>query len=74
MVSCHQICNIHIHAAIALLGYSTDMNEARSLVFGNSTVDIYSNSWGPPDSGGLVDGPGELARLALKSGANNVRV
>ena len=35
-------------------------------------MDIYSNSWGPPDNGVLIDGPGYLTRMALQSGANGV--
>ena len=57
---------------IALLGRGTDLNEARSLTYANSIVDIYSNSWGPRDDGVTIDGPGNLTRLALQSGANEV--
>ena len=35
-------------------------------------MDIYSNSWGPRDDGVTIDGPGNLTRLALQSGANEV--
>ena len=48
------------------------MNEARGLTYKNSIIDIYSNSWGPPDSGFHVSGPGELANMALQSGAREV--
>ena len=61
-----------ICTGIALVGAGTDMNEARSLLFENDIVDIYSNSWGPSDSGSTVEGPGELTRLALQSGVNQV--
>ena len=63
-----------ILTGVALLGANSDMNEASSLTFENDIVDIYSNSWGPFDSGAIVEGPGELTRLALQSGANNVRI
>ena len=59
---------------MALLGANSDMNEASSLTFENDIVDIYSNSWGPFDSGAIVQGPGELTRLALQSGADNVKI
>ena len=59
---------------IALLGRGTDINEARSLTYANSIVDIYSNSWGPRDDGVTIDGPGYFTRSALQSGANEVCV
>ena len=59
---------------IALLGIDTDLAEARSLTYANSIVDIYSNSWGPTDNGVLIDGPGNLTRMALQSGVNGVCV
>ena len=57
---------------IALIGANTDLNEARSLSFKNDIIDIYSNSWGPPDSGFHVEGPGELTKMALQSGVTEV--
>ena len=63
-----------IQLGVALLGANSDMNEASSLTFENDIVDIYSNSWGPSDSGAIVQGPGELTRLALQSGADNVKI
>ena len=63
-----------IQLGVALLGANSDMNEASSLTFENDIVDIYSNSWGPFDSGDIVGGPGELTRLALQSGTDNVRI
>ena len=59
---------------MALLGANSDMNEASSLSYEKDIADIYSNSWGPFDDGARVEGPGELTRLALQSGANNVRI
>ena len=50
------------------------MNEARSLTYVNSIVDIYSNSWGPRDDGVTIAGPGNLTRSALQSGVNKVCV
>ena len=55
-----------------MVGANSDMNEARSLVYENNIIDIYSSSWGPSDNGRTIDGPGELTRLALQSGVNHV--
>jgi hypothetical protein len=55
--------------SIALLGSMTDMNEARSLSYKRNIADIYSNSWGPFDSGDNVEGPGHLTSLAFERGA-----
>ena len=57
---------------MALLTAETDMNEASSLTFRNDIVDIYSNSWGPPDDGDIVKGPGELTKIALINGVTEV--
>ena len=62
----------NIFAGIALLGANTDMNEERSLTFENDITDIYSNSWGPPDDGNVVAGPGQLAKMALEIGVREV--
>ena len=59
---------------IALLGIGTDLNEARSLRYADSIVDIYSNSWGPRDDDVTIDGPGFFTRFALRSGVNGVCV
>ena len=50
----------------------TDKQEARALDFGNDVIDIYTITSGVPDNGREVDGPGPLARMALKAGANEV--
>ena len=57
---------------MALLGANTDINEAQSLSYKRETVDIYSNSWGPFDSGRNVEGPEYLTSLALKNGVREV--
>ena len=51
----------------------TDLQEAAALSHGNDIIEIYSNSWGPSDSGQLVDGPGSLVQLVFKTGARDVR-
>ena len=48
------------------------MNEGSSLTFKNNITEIYSNSWGPSDGGNLVAGPGQLAKMALETGAREV--
>ena len=57
-----------------MLGSNSDLNEAKSLTLKNSIVDIYSNSWGPFDSGDIVDGPGPVTKRALKNGIREVLV
>ena len=52
---------------LRLLGAGTDMNEAEALSYANDIIDIYSNSWGPYDSGDIVDGPGRLTQMALRN-------
>jgi len=54
-------------------GGFTDVETAAALHFRNDVNDIYSNSWGPSDDGGTVDGPGYFARAALEDGIVNGR-
>ena len=56
------------------MGANTDMNEERSLTYRNDVVDIYSNSWGLPDSGDVVGGPGRLTKMALQDGTREVHI
>ena len=63
---------IIIIAGISLLEANSDMNEALSLSFRRDIVDIYSNSWGPYDSGSRVEGPGTLTAQALEMGVREV--
>lgn len=46
--------------------------EAKALTNALSMVDIYNGSWGPQDNGKSVDGPGELAQMALEIGVTTV--
>ena len=57
---------------MALLGANSDINEALSLSYKRDIVDVYSNSWGPFDSGSNVDGPGLLTEMALENGVQEV--
>lgn len=49
-------------------GPSYDSTEAASLSYNWHHIDIYSNSWGPPDDGKTIDGPGPLTVKAIQDG------
>lgn len=49
-------------------GDMTDVVEAKSLSLRQHYIDIYSSSWGPEDDGRTLEGPGPLAKLALRNG------
>ena len=53
-------------------GGRTDLEEAEALSHAVDIIDVYSNSWGPPDTGAHVSGPGTLTQLVLKMGATIV--
>ena len=50
----------------------TDLAEGGALSHNNDIIDIYSNSWGPIDTGYLANGPEVLARMALEMGVKEV--
>jgi subtilisin family serine protease len=54
-------------------GDVNDAVEATSLSYNREHIDIYSSSWGPTDSGAVVDGPGTLARKAFIEGITQGR-
>ena len=54
-------------------GNILDVLEAKALSFNRDHIDIFSASWGPDDDGRTVDGPGQLAKLALKDGVERGR-
>ncbi|KAI0978025.1 hypothetical protein GJ496_010042 [Pomphorhynchus laevis] len=61
--------------AIRMLdGDVTDLIEAEALSFRSDIIDIYSASWGPEDNGRTLDGPGTLAKLAIKWGIKKGRL
>lgn len=76
------ITNIYVHTitfSLCLgirfnLNSSSDLIESSALGFRNSYIDIYSNSWGPIDSGYTVDGPGELLTTTFENGIRNVSI
>ena len=46
--------------------------ESKALSFKPQHIAIYSNSWGPGDTGWQVEGPGTLAKEAMKQGVTLV--
>ena len=58
---------------LRLIGADTvDKQEADCFNYNLDTIEIKSNSWGPPDGGGVY-GPGPLAEAALKNAAEKGR-
>lgn len=51
----------------------TDAQEARALQYKNDINHIYSNSWGPPDNGRNLIGPGPLTKRAMEESITNGR-
>ncbi|KAJ7940288.1 peptidase S8/S53 domain-containing protein [Mycena leptocephala] len=56
-----------------LSGPISDVDEAASLNYGFQNVSIYSCSWGPPDNGKSMEGPGYLIKKAVVNGINHGR-
>ncbi|KAF8643819.1 hypothetical protein AX16_008837 [Volvariella volvacea WC 439] len=56
-----------------LSGPISDIDEAAALNYGYQNVSIYSCSWGPPDNGQSMEGPGFLIKKAVLNGINNGR-
>ncbi|KAH7910749.1 peptidase S8/S53 domain-containing protein [Hygrophoropsis aurantiaca] len=56
-----------------LSGPITDVDEAAALNYGFQNVSIYSCSWGPPDDGKSMEGPGYLIQKAVLNGIENGR-
>lgn len=54
-------------------GPVSDTVEGAALGHALGKVDIVSCSWGPTDDGRRVEGPGKLARMAIKEGVEKVR-
>ena len=51
----------------------TDADEAQAFSHASDAVGIKTSSWGPPDDGATVAGPGPLAISALSAGVRNGR-
>ncbi|XP_028408147.1 proprotein convertase subtilisin/kexin type 4-like [Dendronephthya gigantea] len=77
----NRICGVGVAyeanvAGIRLIdrGLPNDRNTAKAFYpFDGHKIDIFSNSWGPPDSGLVIAGPGPLSLAALRKGANEGR-
>lgn len=55
-------------AGLRLVGFAqTDGGEAGAINTNNHIFHIKSNSWGPPDSGDVLEGPGPLMAAALSN-------
>ena len=61
-------------SGIRLLGNGsmTDIVEASSLTHKNDIIDVYSNSWGPPDTGITAGKMGMLVEMAMEKGTTKV--
>ncbi|CAC5375125.1 FURIN [Mytilus coruscus] len=75
----NNICVVGVAFSSTLIGIRilgsfaiSDSEEAQGLSHYLSNVDIYSNSWGPPDGTGFI-GPGSLTKAALLDGVTNGR-
>ncbi|WP_027368688.1 S8 family peptidase [Desulfocurvibacter africanus] len=55
-------------AGIRLLGNATASNASSALSWRNQDIAVYSNSWGPPDNGMVLEGPDPLTAQALAAG------
>ena len=51
----------------------TDSEEADALGHMDDKIKIYSNSWGPADTGCVVDGPGPLVVSTFQNGVKKVK-
>ncbi|KAK7693948.1 hypothetical protein QCA50_003522 [Cerrena zonata] len=56
-----------------LSGPISDIDEAAALNYGYQNSSIYSCSWGPPDNGRAMEGPGYLIKKAMVNGIENGR-
>lgn len=52
---------------------SLDVQEASALGYQSNYIQIYSNSWGPGDTGDVVEGPGTLVQQTFQAGVSQVR-
>lgn len=52
-----------------IAGPSTDAEEAAAMVWKKDLIQVKTNSWGPADTGALLEGPGPLTLAAMESAA-----
>ena len=50
-----------------------DSTAANALSYDNDDIDIYSNSWGPFDSGNILEAPGPITMAAIEDSVYNGR-
>lgn len=71
------VCGAAFNATLIgmrLIAYAnTDADEAAAFSRSNNVIHIMSNSWGAPDDGKTIEGPGPLARNALAQGVSTGR-
>ena len=60
--------NAHIGGIRMFNENAIDSREAISFEHGKDHIDIYSSSWGPSDTGTIVDGPGQFCSEQIKQG------
>lgn len=66
---------IYVHVGVGItfdLSEVTDIVESRMLSHQTDYISIYSNSWGPLDTGFVVAGPGKYTEAVLQLGATEV--
>lgn len=56
-----------------IAGSITDAQEAEGMSYRNDIIEVKSNSWGPSDTGTVLEGPGTLTRAALEDAVVNGR-
>lgn len=63
------VCSVGVRM---LDGDVSDYVEATALGHNIQHIDIYSASWGPDDTGRIVDGPAKMAQETLINGVTRV--
>ena len=56
-----------------IAGAVTDAQEAEAMAWSNDIIQIKSNSWGPSDTGTILEAPGPLTAAALQNATTNGR-
>jgi subtilisin-like proprotein convertase family protein len=56
-----------------IAGFVEDRDEAEAMNYLPQLIQIKSNSWGPSDTGSVLEGPGPLTKAALQSSAETGR-
>jgi subtilisin-like proprotein convertase family protein len=64
-----------VNLGLKIIGerFPTDSDEAKAFNYMLDFHHIFSSSWGPKDDGASMDGPGTLAREAIKKGISSGR-